>query len=179
MPRTRVMMPDNMYGAHAALHARGIGLQRCGKREKFFTEFQQIFIAGITIAEELKHLRQLIRRPLGRGGRRGRIFQHRRFRADKCRNFHGGDSDDFLKRSNQRIHILLRIVHREGGTRRRADLEPIHHRLAAVMPGPHRDACRIQSCPQIQWRDDRIVHHERNDTRLVPGRADDAKSPNA
>src|SRR5215207_11480797 len=65
-----------------------------------------------------------------------------------------------LERHDQRVHVLLRVVHVERGSRRRRHPQPPHQDLRAMMSGPHAHPLLIEHLGQVVWMDVLVPERE-------------------
>ena len=56
---------------------------------------------------------------------------------------------DAVQRGDQRVHVVLRVVEREGRPHGALEPEPAQDRLGAVVPGAHRDALPVEAAPDV------------------------------
>src|ERR1017187_5235371 len=76
------------------------------------------------------------------------------------------------QRGDQKVDLGPRVVHGQGRPDGRLQPVPAQYRLGTVMTGPHRDTLRVQRGGDFLGPV--AVEDEREDARLVGGRADEA-----
>src|SRR6266436_63303 len=82
------------------------------------------------------------------------------------------DLDDSFNRSRQHVNFFFCVVESKRSARGCRHIEPLHHRLRAMMPGTHGDAFLIEDGANVVRMD--IIDNERQDTELLTSCADDA-----
>src|SRR5262245_1260541 len=87
------------------------------------------------------------------------------------------DRPDTLEARDQGVEIIPAVEYRERGAGGCRNLEPLHHRLRAVMTGTDRDAAVVQHGADVVCVNP--LQDEGEHARLLRGRPDLAKSGDA
>src|SRR5690606_1086233 len=82
----------------------------------------------------------------------------------------------FMQPGNELIDLGTRRIKPERGPGRRRNIEEIHHRPAAMMPGPDGDPLAAQNRAGIMGMG--ALHHKGYERRMIAGATDDLKPRN-